>query len=228
MPDTSFDDLFSRCAFAAMDRQLHLAEVHGGQDWAADLEKAEMRFAGTTTYRMQLLGSESEVSDTWLWASANEMSDLPRGVLQAAHRLRELGEQLGIVELTSPQFDLDRASGHELAMIATELLDGVAYYRGPYDEGAAFFLLTSPPLPPDTRTLANRAMDAVTRILETFEVVAPREGLRRLAQRLGMTLNTRDECRWQMSDGAVAMLTFTFDDKGRLTGVDSMQSATGR
>jgi hypothetical protein len=222
--NTSFDQLFSRFAFTAMDRQLHLAAVHGEHDWEADLEKGEIRFASQFAYQVQVLGSESDLSDTWLWAWANETSDLPETVLHSARRLLEKGNEMDIEELTSPELDLADIGGHELAMVALGLLDGVAYYRGPYDDGAVFFLLTGPPLPPDTRPSHERASSALLRVIETYEVSDVRLGLRHLAPQVGAELIERGELHWQLVAPDGRRLDLTFDDNGRLSGISTVSS----
>ena len=87
---------------------------------------------------------ERDVADLAL-AWANTQSGIPAPLLRACESLRARGDRDGIPELTAPQLPLDAWDGHLIAMIASALTRECAgYYRGPYDGGAIFVLLTGP------------------------------------------------------------------------------------
>ena len=160
---TVFDDLFSRNVVTAMARQLALADLIGDRDWAVDLAAGTATFSHDLRFPIQLLGTESHLDRTWLWAWANSGSDLPADVLRLCGWLRGYGQNSGVAELTEPSFPLDRADGHRLALLASGLT-GRPYYRGPYEGGALFFHLENVPpsvvAPEQAFTVLGQAVSA--------------------------------------------------------------------
>ena len=53
---------------AAFARQLALAEHIGERDWQIDLTEGVATFGDDLRYQVQLLGTESHLDNTWLWA----------------------------------------------------------------------------------------------------------------------------------------------------------------
>lgn len=144
MPIT-LESLFDAHAAASLDKQVALEQAVGDADWGLDLDAAELSFSNGRTFAVQLLGTESHHSETWLWGWANGSigSD---AILVAAEALRLYGTEHDIPELTCPSLPLERAEGHYLALIACGLCGADAYYRAPYEGGAAFLLVHGPDL----------------------------------------------------------------------------------
>ena len=124
----------------ALARQTAFADVLGDRRWQLDLPSATVTFGDDLRHRIQLLGSQGDAAGTWLWAWANRAIDLPDDGLLAARWARGLGAERGLAELVEPEVPLDRADGHQLALLVAGL-SGRPYYRGPYAGGAAFFLV---------------------------------------------------------------------------------------
>ena len=66
------------CAPFAFDRQLLFAELVADLPWAYDLQTGTLSFGDSYQWHAEILGTESEESGTWLWAWANEGSDIPK------------------------------------------------------------------------------------------------------------------------------------------------------
>ena len=126
----------------AFDRQLLLAELLGDLDWSYDRESAVLSFGTKFRFAAEILGTESEEGQTWLWAWANDASNIPTAQQGAALKLKAISEAQGIAELTEPALPLECIDGHALASIAVGEGLGKAYYRGPYPGGAVFLLIT--------------------------------------------------------------------------------------
>ncbi len=140
-----FNDLFLRYVAAAWDKQMALGDIIDARDWQFDMSAGILSFGDDLRYRIQIIGTESTLSHTWLWAWANDASGIPSTLLQAARQLKALGEQIRVAELTRPRLSLsDSLNGHVLSMIASGVCEARAYYRCPYDNGAAFVLIDDP------------------------------------------------------------------------------------
>jgi len=97
---SKLSDLFDRHAAASWDKQQALAALVGKHSWQLDSENGVITFNERLKFPVQILGTESDVSNSWLWAWANKVSPLPATLLASANELRALGEREGIAELT--------------------------------------------------------------------------------------------------------------------------------
>jgi hypothetical protein len=130
--------LANRYLAASFDKQLYLANLIGEADWHLDMAAGLLSFGDRHRWHVQLLGTEANESQTWLWAWANEASGIPTQLLGSALTLRMLGEAQGIPELAEAEVPLNEVNGHVLAMIGSGVCRADAYYRCPYEGGAAF------------------------------------------------------------------------------------------
>lgn len=100
-------------AFLAHEHQLHLGEVFGQHQWAVDLSVPSFSVAGDhplTCTAMHVLGTAAPDSASWLWSWANPSFMAPAATGLAAW-LRTVGEEHGIVELTTPELSFAQLPG---------------------------------------------------------------------------------------------------------------------
>ncbi len=139
--------LYSLYAASGFDKQQTLVELLGGKhDWDFNMESGTITFNGTHSFPVQIIGTESTASKTWLWSWANAESGIPEQLVAAARKLKAFGGEHQIDELKAPQLRLGEVDGMVLSTIATGLTRGDACYRGPYDGGALYVVLQSPAL----------------------------------------------------------------------------------
>jgi len=139
----TFGSLYSRYAFASFDKQVHLRELFGQErTWAFDMNPGTIRFEGLPPYRVQILGTESDQSKTWLWAWANTESQIPEQLLDASHLMRRFGEEQQIKALTAAELLITEVvNGFNFSMVASGLYNADAFYRAPYEGGALYLLV---------------------------------------------------------------------------------------
>jgi hypothetical protein len=219
----TFEQLRTQHLGTALARQLALADLIAGRDWALDLTSGRATFGGDLQYDIQLLGSEAHGEGTWLWAWANEASNIPPALLHLCGWLRELGEREGVPELTTPGFPLARADGHALAMLASGLT-GRAYYRGPYDGGALFFHLeglpaqvSAPVRPERAITVLNQVIAMVPDHRTATSAFLTQQGWRLEAAPAGLTAHHPDGTE----------LAIEFDPQGRLSRMSTTLRPSG-
>jgi hypothetical protein len=113
-----------------------------------DTGSATISFGKDISFPVQFLGTESEVTNTWLWADANTRSSFPAESLELCRKVRALGRSLGIEEFSIDHFpfveEVGKPTGHTLAMVAVSLGSASAYYRGPHTAGAVFVAMNDP------------------------------------------------------------------------------------
>jgi hypothetical protein len=138
-----------------LEKQVELARRIGSRDWEMDREKGTITFSdetGQQVFGIQVLGTETYAADgggVWTWAWADTKSNYAERVIADAKALQQLGAKHAIVELTTPECDIQAVDGHFFSIIACGLSDAEGYFRALYEGGAAFVLLRSPP--PRTR-----------------------------------------------------------------------------
>lgn len=165
----TFDELFSIHVASSFARQLALGDFLGEHNWNVDIQQAVVDFGNERIYPIQLIGTESKIEETWLWAWANEQSNLPDKILETSQRIREIGQQHQISELTEASFPLTVASGHMLAMLSAGLAGNCCYYRGPYDGGALFFLVNDLPASVFAPVPTSRATTVISEVISQFD-----------------------------------------------------------
>ena len=144
---TNMLDMLSLSAGRAILCQNRLGEqIIADNSWGLDPMKGMIRF-GEREFRAGILGSESEIQNTWLWSWAHTESGLPESSTAVSRRVKKLLPELP--EFQTGKFMLDEVhNGHDLAMISCGVSqENLCYYRCPYDGGAA--LVTISGLPED-------------------------------------------------------------------------------
>jgi len=217
MPEASLIPLFERCAFAGYDRQTWMVELHGDDAWAVDLDEGVITFGRKTTYRVQLLGSESDATDSWMWAWANDSAELADPLLESARSLREMGESFKVPGLTTPSFRFNELEGHEVAIIGMVMLSEPAYFRAPYDDGAEYLLIHDAAFPAPTQPLTERIERVILETLATWELDDHRLGIEGWLKGLGVPMHAQSTAiHVECGD---ATIVIGFDDRRRVTGV---------
>lgn len=104
--------------------------------WQYDAEEGTIVFRGgspSVRASVQVVGTSSAESRSWLWAWANE--SVPRHQSLASQEVRTFGEREGIPMLVSAEWADDEYFGWEMTAITTKLTGAVGGYRTPRDSG---------------------------------------------------------------------------------------------
>jgi hypothetical protein len=139
-PGNTLQSYLEQYALTSLEKRDKLESVIREHQHELDLEAGTIRF-NELQFPVQVIGTESYNTLTWLWAWADEQSEVPASMLQSAVQLRIWGAEAGIPEFTMPSVDLDRADGHAIAMIAAEVCKASCYYLDSYEGGALSLLI---------------------------------------------------------------------------------------
>ena len=167
---SQFQQLLSQHIATSLLKQQVLGDFLGEYNWQVNISAGTVDFGKGRVYPLQIIGTESEITGTWLWGWANTQSNVPPGLLICGQALRELGEKENIEELRQAQFDLDEVDGHSIAIIASGVCKADAYFRGPYEGGDLFFLITGTPLPAQLSTSTLEHVNMMSSVISQFPV----------------------------------------------------------
>lgn len=228
-------DLYTQHAALSLEKQLALGEVIGANRFAFDADAGTLSFGPALSFPMQVLGTVSRQSSTWLWAWASPHPLAP-ALLQAAHQLRALGQRTGIEELLDEGFDLvlpatlplqplslpqqDPLDGHYLAMLAAGVCGADAYYGADYDRGIAYVLLPHvPQLAAHPRDTPAELAAVFTRLRQLPYALDQRAAFGAYLQQKGYAAEQRgQQVRGTKGPG---QLLATFDGAGCLTALEA-------
>ena len=216
----SLERLFLAHAAQSFEKQHALADLLGDHSWNLSLSAGTISLGEGQVFPIQVLGTESEHTGTWLWAWANDQSQIPTKLLKSARRVRKVGQEQGVLELAEAEWPLDGISGHYMAMVCSGLCGADAYYRCPYEGGAAFVLVSVPALRQSIPHLALRMSTTFTTLISTFEVADQKAAF--LAYTAGKGLKAEiagSVYRCQLPDGD--LLLATFDRRNRLVKLET-------
>jgi hypothetical protein len=145
MPD--FASFLNEYGAASLDKQKRLlALLQPNAKGRFDLRRGMMAFSDGHIFAAQVLGVESESSRTWRWGWADDSTQLPQVLLNAARQLRDAGRGLNIPQLAKPVFGLDVADGRTIALVASGICQADCFFRVHFQGHALYMLLTAPPV----------------------------------------------------------------------------------
>ncbi len=135
-----FQKYLEQYALLSLEKQDKLEALIGEHLHELDLDAGVIRF-DRFQFPMQVIGTESDNTLTWLWAWADEQTELPSHLMQSAIQLRNWGAGEGLSEFTLPSVDLNRADGNAIALVSAEVCRASCFYQDDYEGGAVFLLL---------------------------------------------------------------------------------------
>ena len=124
----------------SLEKQDKLEHLVGEHTYELDLDTGKARF-NDLQFPIQILGTESDNTLTWLWAWAEEQAEIPAGLIASSLDLRTWGISTGVQELSKPSVDLNEADGLQFSLVASEICKASSYYRDVYEGGALYILL---------------------------------------------------------------------------------------
>ncbi len=214
---SAFQTYLERYALLSLEKQDKLELMIGEHLHELDPDAGVVRF-DRYQFPMQVIGTESDNTLTWLWAWSDEQAELPANLMQSAIQLRAWGSTEGIPEFTMPSVDLNRADGNAISLIAAEVCRASCFYRDSYEGGAVYLLLfdatidTGPSF--DRQHLVRRLADLFSRYdLNHRNVILYYLAAKKLAP---AATGTTVSCELESGERLVA----EFDAMGRLTTIN--------
>ncbi|MDQ1165169.1 DUF6882 domain-containing protein [Flavobacterium sp. SORGH_AS_0622] len=167
---TSENDFLEKFGAIALEKQRNLFEITGGLSWNVDMNKEEITFGDDLTFPMQVLGSFSHSSETWLWIWDNKAGGYAESVMKQALLLKKYGEENNIDLLTVGKFDATQNDLHLIGMIAVEMFNASGYYLGNYGQGTMVVTIKSDAVDNVESEELARILTVFPELISTFEI----------------------------------------------------------
>jgi len=139
-PLITFQHYLEQWALLSLEKRDRLLSLVGDHQYELNLDAGTIRI-NEFEFPMQVIGTESDNTLTWLWAWAEEQTEIPEGLLDASLQLRQWGMSQGLAEFTTPSIDLVRIDGSAIAMISAQVCKASCSFRDAYEGGAVHLLL---------------------------------------------------------------------------------------
>jgi hypothetical protein len=220
-PAQTEQELLERYTALAYDKQNDLYEVIGDNAWNADLTAGTIAFGPDLVFPLQVLGTFSHSSETWLWAWANTQSDLPARLLAQAEQLRAYGQQHGIELLTASEFAATEHDLHIIGIIAAGMFGASGYYLANYGQGTMVVTVESELIDQVPKNDFARIPHAFPQVITLFELNHRPAFIHYLTQKGYTVTEAADTVSAAVDSG---ILTATFDNLGRLA---SLKGSSG-
>jgi hypothetical protein len=148
---------------SGLENQKKLLEFLGEYSWGVDLDQGVLTFTrppkqGLATMfgagqpeliarcPIQVLGTRSESSQTWLWAWANVQSQIPAQLLRGVEQIKAEGERQNLSQFSEASFPMpEDTPAYALSIICTRHLNLFCPFVCPYQGGAMFTAIESCP-----------------------------------------------------------------------------------
>lgn len=167
---TDENDFLEKFGAIALDKQRNLFSVIGENSWNVDMQKQEIYF-GDLTFPINVLGSFSHSSETWLWIWENKAGGYSEAIMEKALSLKKYGEENNIDLLKIPQFDAVENDLHLIGMIASELFNSSCYYLANYGQGTMVLTIDSDIIDKSESEEMARISTVFPELISSFDVV---------------------------------------------------------
>lgn len=213
-PSHSWQGLLERYGAIALEKQQNLGEMIGGLSWEADMKKGRIGFAGKVAFPMQILGTLSRSSDTWMWSWANTLSDLAPRLMTQALRLRRYGEENGISLFSQPELPVKEEELQIIGLIASGMFNASGYYLADFERGVMCVTLKSADIDQTYRNDHQTVLSVFPHFISLYDV-DHRYALSCYLQMKGYEVEQKEESMTGRRQNEA--ITACFDERGRLT-----------
>ena len=169
-PCKTEQELIERFGGNSFDKQIDLSELIGDNNWNVDMTKGEISFGQNIVFPIQVLGTFSHSSETWLWAWANTKSGLSESLTKQAQQLKKYGEENEIDLLRNSEFDASKDDLHLIGLIASGMFNSSGYYIADYGQGAMVVTIKSDKVDKSRKDNHHRILKVFPQLISQFEM----------------------------------------------------------
>lgn len=211
---TSENDFLEKFGALALEKQRNLYTVTGGLSWNVNMDAEEITFGDDLTFPMQVLGSFSHSSETWLWLWENKAGGYAESVMQQALSLKKYGEENNIELLSVGKFDAVPNDLHLIGMVATVMFNLSGYYLGNYGQGTMVVTIKDESIDNTESEEFSRILTVFPELISTFEIQNHKNAFSNYLSQKGFELTSDgNEVKAQKND---KVINATFNENNLL------------
>lgn len=207
-------ELLERYGAIALDKQTNLGEIIGGNNWNIDINAGEISFGTNLVFPIQVLGTFSHSSETWLWSWANTKSGFPENTTQQAQQLRKYWEENEIDLLRNSEFEATKNILHLIGLITSGMFNSSGYYIADYGQGAMVVTIKSDKVDKIRKDNHYRILTVFPQLISQFEI-NHNLALTNYLTDEGYSISENGTKLTAMKNGQI--ITAEFDEQSRLT-----------
>ncbi len=215
---TSENDFLEKFGAIALEKQRNLYNVTGGLSWNVNMDAEEITFGDDLTFPMQVLGSFSHSSETWLWLWDNKAGGYAESVMQQALSLKKYGEENNIDLLSVGKFDAVPNDLHLIGMVATTMFNLSGYYLGNYGQGTMVVTLKDDSIDNTEIEEFSRILTVFPELISTFEIQNHKNAFTNYLSQKGFELSSNGNEIKAEKNGNV--INAVFNDDNLLTSLN--------
>ncbi|WP_338838799.1 DUF6882 domain-containing protein [Flavobacterium ginsenosidimutans] len=215
---TSENNFLEKFGALALEKQRNLYNVTGGLSWNVNMDAEEITFGDDLTFPMQVLGSFSHSSETWLWLWDNKAGGYAESVMQQALSLKKYGEENNIDLLSVGKFDAVPNDLHLIGMIATTMFNLSGYYLGNYGQGTMVVTLKDDSIDNTESEEFSRILTVFPELISTFEIQNHKNAFTNYLSKKGFELSLNGNEIKAEKNGNV--INAVFNDNNLLTSLN--------
>lgn len=165
----NFQDLSEQNVGLSFEKQMVFGDLIGSRAWQLDMSKGIISF-GDLEFPIQIIGSLSFSSNSWMWGWANTQSGMPENLLIQSNQLKEIGEQKNIQELNKGHFIVDQGFEHRIGMVACGLFNTSSYYCANYGQGTLVVTINDDRVPKIDNDKIEQILTIFPQLISSIEV----------------------------------------------------------
>ncbi|MDB4292355.1 hypothetical protein N9954_03050 [Maribacter sp.] len=208
----TLEELIAQNAGLSFEKQLILADVIGSNAWELDMGKGSISF-GTLEFPIQIIGSLAFNNNSWMWGWANTQSGIPENLLVQSDRLKEIGQQKNIKELTDGHFTVTDGFEHKIGMMACGIFESKSYYCANYGQGTLVVTIADARIPEVDKSKLEKVLTSFPQLI-SGTAVDHRIAFESYLIDRGFMLNSSEQRIEGLRNNKI--ITAEFDDLNRL------------
>ena len=166
---SSLDELIEQHAGLSFEKQRIFGQVIGSSAWDLNMATGTIAF-GALEFPIQIIGSLAFNNQSWMWGWANTQSGMPKNLLAHSFRLKELGEQYNIGELSEGHFVTTAGFEHKLGMMACGVFESKSYYCANYGQGTLVVTIDDDKIPSIDKNKMESVLTTFPQLMSSMEL----------------------------------------------------------
>jgi hypothetical protein len=217
-PATSIEELMEQFGAIGLEKQSYVADIVGNNSWNFDMGSGTIKFGQDLTFPIQILGTISHSSQTWLWAWANDKSGIPQHLTEESRKMKEYGDKNGIQLLSDSKSPADIDDLHMLGCIASGIFQSSCYYIADYGQGAMLVTIKAEEFDKIKKDNHLKTLTIFPQLTSSFEINNHKKAFKNYLMLKGYSVSGEGTTVKGSKNGNV--ITGQFDDSNRLTSLN--------